>query len=684
MKQIVRIAFWGIVLFGNCIAANAKTPKSEEYKKTYNYTRGVELYNESKIEDAIQFFQLELKEHSDNGYALAWLASLQFSKEENGAALGSVNDALKYLKKKDSFYDYSLRLRSRIYIALDEKDKALEDLNACVKLFPKSADAYSERAKFYLDKDEYAKASADYAKAIELEPGESSHYVGSGFCLCYMKQYDAALARFDYALKLAPKSSRAMAFRGNCLFLEGRFSEAADDLVKALAIDGDDFAFELMKVFADSAFETIDFKLKVQQMSSPNVSSWPYYRGVIREKIRRYWDAISMYEEALKVNFDLTTINRIGSCRQNLGDYIGALDIIGKGLENDPSDVISLYSRVLCLDALGLADSAIAESSHIIELLPSFPHGYNLRGYFKSYTGDVDGAINDYTMSLMQDNKQSEVYAERASLYERKGQTDLARKDYVDAIKQDSVSESAAYSWLALDNRDKAVAVMDSVLRKDSLENFYDAACLYSLMEESDTALKYLRKAFESGFRDFNHVGRDYGLDNIRQSAEFKALVEEYRAKMEEDLLAHSSNVVNKEQASDSLTEEGIPFTREGGLTKIKCNINGLPLYFIFDTGAVDVSISSVEATFMLKNGYLSERDIIGTHNYIMANGSISEGTVINLRKVKIGNKELDNVRASVVYNQQAPLLLGQTVLNRLGKIEIDNSHRVIKIKYLE
>ena len=70
--------------------------------------------------------------------------------------------------------------------------------------------------------------------------------------------------------------------------------------------------------------------------------------------------------------------------------------------------------------------------------------------------------------------------------------------------------------------------------------------------------------------------------------------------------------------------------------------------------------------------------------NYIMANGSISEGTVINLRKVKIGNKELDNVRASVVYNQQAPLLLGQTVLSRLGKIEIDNSHRVIKIKYLE
>lgn len=37
------------------------------------------------------------------------------------------------------------------------------------------------------------------------------------------------------------------------------------------------------------------------------------------------------------------------------------------------------------------------------------------------------------------------------------------------------------------------------------------------------------------------------------------------------------------------------------------------------------------------------------------------------------GMECLDNVRASVVRNQKAPLLLGQSVLGRLGKIEIDN-----------
>ena len=107
-----------------------------------------------------------------------------------------------------------------------------------------------------------------------------------------------------------------------------------------------------------------------------------------------------------------------------------------------------------------------------------------------------------------------------------------------------------------------------------------------------------------------------------------------------------------------------------------------LSLYFVFDTGASDVSLSSVEATFMMKNGYLKSSDVIGKQNYMMANGEISAGTVINLRNVNFGGLDLDNIRASVVHNQTAPLLLGQSILSRLGSIEIDNAKRVLRITY--
>lgn len=72
--------------------------------------------------------------------------------------------------------------------------------------------------------------------------------------------------------------------------------------------------------------------------------------------------------------------------------------------------------------------------------------------------------------------------------------------------------------------------------------------------------------------------------------------------------------------------------------------------------------------------------DIIGRQQYMTANGEVSEGTVINLREVSLGTLSLRDVRASVVRNQQAPLLLGQSVLQRLGRIEIDNAKSVLRI----
>ena len=123
-----------------------------------------------------------------------------------------------------------------------------------------------------------------------------------------------------------------------------------------------------------------------------------------------------------------------------------------------------------------------------------------------------------------------------------------------------------------------------------------------------------------------------------------------------------------------------VPFTRANGVTKVKCEINGLPLSFIFDTGASTVSISSLEATFMYKNEYLSAKDFVGKSSFVDANGDISVGTIINLNKVTFGGLELENVRASVVSNDKAPLLLGQTVLSRLGKVEIDYENNVLRI----
>lgn len=110
----------------------------------------------------------------------------------------------------------------------------------------------------------------------------------------------------------------------------------------------------------------------------------------------------------------------------------------------------------------------------------------------------------------------------------------------------------------------------------------------------------------------------------------------------------------------------------ENGVYKVPIFINDTKMIFIFDTGASDITISSTEARFLYKQGTLNEEDILGLQNYQIADGSITEGTVINLRNVRIGNKTLTNVQASVVHNDDAPLLLGQSALAQFGKVSID------------
>lgn len=115
-----------------------------------------------------------------------------------------------------------------------------------------------------------------------------------------------------------------------------------------------------------------------------------------------------------------------------------------------------------------------------------------------------------------------------------------------------------------------------------------------------------------------------------------------------------------------------IPIIRENGVITIPVTVNDVPMKFIFDTGASDISISLTEANFLAKQGSLTDDDVVGKSEFSDANGDISEGAIIRLRKVQLGNVILHNVQASVVMNQEAPLLFGQTALSKFGKVEID------------
>ena len=86
----------------------------------------------------------------------------------------------------------------------------------------------------------------------------------------------------------------------------------------------------------------------------------------------------------------------------------------------------------------------------------------------------------------------------------------------------------------------------------------------------------------------------------------------------------------------------------------------------------------------MAKNGKISNTDVIGTTASTIADGSIVEQGLINLKEVQIGGEDgivLNNVEAAVALNQQAPVLLGNGVLDEVASVEVDNVNKKIKFK---
>lgn len=658
------------------LADNIKRPDS------YNYSRGVEAINNNNAEEALDYLNKEINEHPDNGYAFAWIALVRNYNEEFGRALTAANVAVKKIPSKDKEYKaFAYGTRAQVYLNLEDTIQALKDYSQAINIVPDDDRFYNQKAQVYYEQGKYDLADKDYLKMISLKEGDVMGYMGIGRNANAQKRYEDAIKQFDYVVKLEPNYSSAYSFRAESYIGLKKYNEAIDDVISALGIDRDRKAFYELQELADSAFEQTVAKLNVQKIKEPNEQSWDYDLGIVYERAAKYNKAIAYYKESLEKESNIITVSRISSCYDDLGDYDKALEYCNQAIALDSVKTNYLYEKANILDNAGRTQEAIKTMSDYIANTPDEPAGYYQRGWFKDHSGDIEGALEDYTMAITLQPNVAYAYLNRGVLYRLKGENAKAESDFKQVVRLDSIPEEAEcsfYAYYYLGQKDKAIEILNTILDKDKKGNCYDAACLYSVMGEKEKALSYLRQSLEDGYRRFAHIKRDRDLNNIRNTEEFKVLLKEFEEKHLQEIAADADG----DDSAYELKVEEIPFTKEGDVCKVKCAINGLPLHFIFDTGAADVSISSVEATFMAKNDFLSSSDIIGKQNYQTADGNITEGTVINLKDVKLGSLHLNNIKASVVRNQAAPLLLGQSVLSKLGKIEIDNTKKVLRITH--
>lgn len=121
-----------------------------------------------------------------------------------------------------------------------------------------------------------------------------------------------------------------------------------------------------------------------------------------------------------------------------------------------------------------------------------------------------------------------------------------------------------------------------------------------------------------------------------------------------------------------------ITMEQQGGVYRIPCTVNGAKMKFIFDTGAATVCLSESMAEYLLDNGYISINDIVGTGSSVVADGRIVDHVKIILNDIEIAGLHLKNVETVVIVGQTAPLLLGQSAIQKLGVVSISGNKLII------
>lgn len=670
----------------------------------YNITRALEELQAGNYAEAMGYVEKEVSANPKSGEANLITGVIYYSAEMYGNAIQPLDQAVKYLPKKGTFpRSDALYYRGQCYFALGDTIKALNDINVAVKLSPDDTDLYSWRGYLLFCMGNLDASDADYKKLLEINKADTRSMVCLGLNEFTRGNFRQAAEWCDKALQLDTDYAATYALRANAYMEQRQFRKAADDIVRALELQNRT-AFDEIDADDPEMVAAMHEKLNYKMVVDASNVMWPYFEGQLYEATHDYENAIAAYSAANKISPSAQAYNRMGQCYYNQLDFSTALECSEYAIDLDPDDInykVDKASRLTMLgrggEAVALLDELLAESSDEATKQDLIFR----RAMLKSFSGDFAGAAQDYTLYMasdagLSDDVRMTATVLRGDCYRLADNAALAAADYNRVIKQSNGDVASTgillpYAYSGLGENDKAIEVLQEYIAAnddDKKNAYYNAACVYARIGDNAKAMECLNKAVDCGYDDCVRLLQDYDLISLRETKEFDALF------LRLGFVPTSGNdesqttqmpAVDADEASGSRVASGngvteIPFTRKGGVTEVKCHINGLPLHFVFDTGAATVSMSNVEATFMYKNGYIKDKDIIGTQQFIDATGSVSEGTIIRLAEVDLGGVTLKDVQASVVNSQAAPLLLGQTVLARLGRIEIDNDRQVIRI----
>lgn len=683
-----------MAVFAISFSTEAMAQKKEE--NSYNINRALECFRSEDYETAREYLAKEISEDPKSAMAYDMFGYIFLRDKAYGNALTSYTTALKYHSKKNK--DGLARTHYFLactYLCIEDTASAIESLKTALKYKPTDIEYQSELADVYYYTKQYAQAEEIYKAMLKESPGRAYPYYGFARNAYTQEQYEEAKGFVAKAMLLDGKSEVPHTLMMRIHELEHDYKSMLNEAVAVLSIDIDDTeAYYGMLAASDYEYQAaINALTKKSFEDKDNHNQWENLLGHLYIRHKDYKKAIKTLLPLVDDNTEVKgqALYWLVYSYEETENLPKVIDLCNQALATEPEKAEYLNKRAEAKFYSHDLEGAKADYEAAMKANTDYGYFcYYRLGWIEEINCNYDAALEYFDKSIALNEEYPYIYMMKGCLLkDHLNRPDEAKDCFAKCIELENgeIEDGTCrqYAYVGLGNREKAIEVMDSIIAAapDEAGNYYDAACIYCRLGDVEKGLEYLQLCFEKGYRRIQHIHQDDDMDLIRNTQRFKELIEEYTQKYEEEIGSHSESASDSSDGNVVMHE--VPIVKQSSKTYlIKASINELPMDFILDTGCSDISISSVESEFMLKNGYLKEADFKGTTRYANATGEVHTAKEILIREIKLGDLTLHNLKASVIPNQKAPLLLGQNVLTKFGKVEIDHKEQMLRIGVVE
>ena len=533
-----------LLLLGLCMGFQIAQAKGND--DSFYMDKGVEAMEAGDYIVAHDMFKKALEENPKNGVAYTMMTMIAFQTHEFNLVKEYAEKSLTLLSKKE----VEFRVIDYTYLsmaALEEKDttKCLNYIDEAMKLKLNSKEMsslYLYKAEVLFGANREGEARELFKKAISLDESLAAAYLGVAKCDMENKAYQSALNYLDRGVQYDQYNAGFYRMRAKAhLLLNNNTDEASKNLITYVYLkeDIDNITPLCLEYGNDELFQKMLPYAKINCNKFPETRVWYDFVAFLYVSRKEYTKAIENCFEEAKIDLTSTLARKISYYSLMAGNnkyarlYADMSVVLGDG------DVYQVRNKANIYAETGDSKQAIRILDSLIAKNEKDTFSYSMRAYAKYTMKDYKGAYDDYSKAIELMPDHYEFYERRATIDRLLGDMEKSKADmtkYVNNVKDKDEISASAYFYL--NEPEKAKKRLEEELNKThslrSGDDYYNAACLYSLLGEKQTAIDYLKKAVDNGFLLLEHVNFDTDLANIRDTKEYKDITNQIRIKRDE------------------------------------------------------------------------------------------------------------------------------------------------------